>query len=211
MKFYNIQKIKEFFLELKRKKAEGISVFTSLKRMLIFFILYILITIVVAMIVIFSQVANYKIVTVPNVVNMEFHNAYSELHKLGLNVDIELKHFNNVEQGRVAFQSISPLKKVKQGRRINLVVSLGAASEQVTVETQKETLMRSYVLLFKLPSNYEKSRVQIFITDETVKDKLVFDNIVSSNEEIRLPLKIYGNGIEKIFINENLYLEKPIE
>jgi len=40
---------------------------------------------------------------------------------------------------------------------------------------------------------------------------LVFDNIVSSNEEIRLPLKIYGNGIEKIFINENLYLEKPIE
>lgn len=210
MKFYNIKKILEFINTLKQKKAEGISVFTALKRMLIFFFLYIFITAIVAMIIIFSLNKNNKIVVVPNVVNLDFEKAYLELHKLGLNVDVELKSFNNIEKGKVAFQSIQPLRKVKQGRVITLIVSLGQTSEK-REEILTEPQMYSYLLNFKLPEMYTQARVKILIDDEKEKDKPVFDNIITSNEEIKLPLKLYGKATAKIFIDEKLYIEKPLE
>jgi len=210
MKFYNLRKILNYIAYLKRTRADGISIFTSLKRMIIFFILYLLITGVVALIVIFSVNSNIKIVTVPKVVNMDFYKAYIELHNIGLNVKVELKYFDNIPEGKVAYQSINPLKKVKEKRTINLIVSLGP-KEYKKGRKEVETNMRSFVINFKLPDNYSKAKVKIIIEDEKNKSRTVFEDIVSPTNLIKIPVKLYGTAKEKILIDDKLFIEKEIE
>ncbi len=209
MKLYNLQKILNYIAYLKRTRANGISIFTSLKRMIIFFILYLLITGVVALIVIFSINSNIKIVTVPKVVNMDFYRAYIELHNLGLNVSVELKNFDNIPEGKVAYQSIAPLKKVKEKRTINLIISLGPKEYKKT-SLDIESNMRSYVINFKLPDNYNQAKVTIIVEDE-MDTKTVFEDIVSPTNLIRVPVKLYGQAKEKILIDNELFIEKEIE
>lgn len=210
MKFYNLKRIMRYIQHLRRQRAEGISIFTSLKRMAIFFILYLIITGVTALIIIFSLNSNIKIVTVPKVVNMDFMRAYQELHNLGLNVDIELKHFENIPWGIVAYQSIQPLKKVKEKRTIQLIVSLGPESEKILIK-KPIAEVRSYVINFKLPDNYETAKVKIIIDDAKSKNRVVFDDVIAQTNIIKVPLKIYGTATQKIFINDSLFLEKEIE
>ncbi len=209
MEFYNLRKIFKYIQHLKQQRAEGVSVFTSLKRMAIFFILYLIITGVAALIIIFSLNSNIKIVTVPKVVNIDFAQAYVELHNLGLNVNVELKHFDNIPKGKVAYQSIEPLKKVKEKRTIKLIVSLGSKFKKVT-EGPKEEL-RSYIINFKLPENYKTAKVKIMIDDEKSKNRVIFNDVISQTNLIKIPVKIYGRATKKIFINDELFLEKEIE
>ncbi len=210
MKFYNLRRIFRYIQYLRRQRAEGVSIFTSLKRMAIFFILYLIITGITALIIIFTLNSNIKIVTVPKVVNMDFARAYQELHNLGLNVDIELKHFENIPKGIVAYQSIEPLKKVKEKRTIQLIISLGPESETALIK-KPLAKVRSYVINFKLPDKYETAKVKIIIDDAKSKNRVVFDDVIAQTNIIRVPLKIYGTATQKIFINDSLFLEKEIE
>ncbi len=209
-KFKNLKKILDYINLLKQTPTAYNSVFSTLKKMLLFTILYLLVTAVAALVVIFSVNKNTKIVTVPKVVNKEFFYAYKSLHERGLNVDIDLRYYNNIPRGVVTYQSIEPLKEVKENRIIKVIVSLGAPKKVVTKSTN-EIEVRSYVINFKLPDNYDTGKVKIVIDDEKEKGRVVFNDVINKTNVIRFAVKIYGNGSEKIFINDELYLEKEIE
>lgn len=164
---------------------------------------------IVTIIIIFSFNKSHKIIIVPKVINMDFSRAYKILHSKGFNVDIELKKFNNIPKDIVAFQSIQEEKKVKKGRKINLVVSTGENNISDN-ELDLSSTFNSYVIKFKLPENYSEGHVKILISDNKVTDKVVFNDTVTKATNILIPVKIDGNGIQKIYINDNFYIEKDI-
>ncbi len=210
IKFYNLKKIFKKVNELKTMPVDYPSVFSSIKKMVLFFILYLFVTGITAIIIIFSFNKSKGRITVPKVINLEFYEAYQILNSKGFNVDIDLKKFNNIERGKVAYQSISEHKKVKKGRKIKLVISLGVkgikgSSSQVNHE------INSYIINFKLPKQYETARLKILMSDEKETDRVLFDDIICPTNKIQLPVKIYGHGIQKIYINDELFIEKDIE
>lgn len=210
IKFYNIKKIYDYIKELKTRPLNYPSVFSSVKRMVLFFILYLFITGITTMIIIFSINKNQEIVMVPKVINLEFYKAYQILYSKGFNVDLELKYLNNIDKGKVAFQSIAEQKKVKKGRKIKLVVSLGPEQAE-NEEINEENEMNFYVINFKLPETYKTARVKILVSDDKESDKVLFNEIISQTNKLKLPVKIHGHGIQKIYINEELFIEKDVE
>ncbi len=210
IRFYNLKKIFKFINRLKTEPIGFPSVFSSIKKMTMFFILYLFVTGITALIVIFSINKNQEMETVPKVINMKFYKAYEVLNSRGFNVDLELKTFNNFNKGIVAYQSIEEQKKVKKGRKIKLVVSLGAKKEE-EYSGGLEYVINSYIIKFKLPENFDTARVKILLSDEKEKDILLFDRIISPTNKILLPVKIHGQGIQKIYIDEELFIEKDIE
>ena len=206
----NLKKIINYVDELKQKPIHYPSVFSSIKKMTLFFLLYLFLTGIVAIIIIFSFNKKQQIVTVPKVINMEFYNAYKLLHEKNFQVDLELKNMNNIPQGKVAFQSIEEGKKVKKGRMIKIIVSLGTSGLPETEVVETENL-NSYIIKFKLPDKYEEGRVKILVSDNKTTDKIVYNELINKTNLIILPVKIYGNGIQKVYINDELYLEKDIE
>ena len=210
IRFYNLKKIFKFINRLKTEPIGFPSVFSSIKKMTMFFILYLFVTGITALIVIFSINKNQEMETVPKVINMKFYKAYEVLNSRGFNVDLELKTFNNFNKGIVAYQSIEEQKKVKKGRKIKLVVSLGAKKEE-EYSGGLEYEINSYIIKFKLPENFDTARVKILLSDEKEKDILLFDRIISPTNKILLPVKIHGQGIQKIYIDEELFIEKDIE
>jgi len=210
IKFQNLKKVFHYINRLKTTPVNYSSIFNSIKKMVLFFILYIFITGITVLIVIFSINKNQEIIAVPKIVNLPFYKAYQVLYSDGFNVDIELKYFNNIQKGIVAFQSIKEQKKVKKGRKIKLIVSLGP--KYLAKESpEQEYQLNSYVINFKLPEVYEKARVKILISDEKEADKLVFDEIIFQTNKLKIPVKIHGQGIKKIYINDDLFIEKDFE
>ncbi|MBN1897237.1 MAG: PASTA domain-containing protein [Spirochaetes bacterium] len=210
MRFYNIKRIISYIQYLRNKRVEGLSVFTSIKRMFLFFFLYLFITGITALIIIFSINSKVKIVTVPKVVNMDFGPAYVELAAIGLNIDVELKQFPHIPKGIVAHQSIEPLKKVKENRTIKLIVSLGSGTAESSDERLFESI-RSYIINFKLPPQYDTAKVTIMISDTEGDNRVVFKDVISKTNILKIPVKLHGMATEKIYINDNLYIEKEIE
>ena len=210
IKFYNLKKVFNYIRKLKTTPLNYPSVFNSVKKMVLFFILYIFITGIVVLIVIFSINRNQEMVVVPKIVNLDFYKAYQILSSKGFNVDIDLKYFNNFNKGIIAFQSIAEQKKVKKGRKIKLIVSLGSKYIKEEV-TSQEYELNSYVINFKLPETHETARVKIMISDDKETDRLVFDEIISQTNKLKIPVKIHGHGIKKIYINEDLFIEKDFE
>ncbi|MDD5067536.1 MAG: PASTA domain-containing protein [bacterium] len=210
IKFTNFKKIMDYINQLKQTPLGYASVFSSLKKMVLFFILYLFITGLTAIIIIFSFNKKQEIVLVPKVINMEFYNAYKILHSYDFNVEIELKSFNNINSGLVAFQSLQEGKKVKKGRKIKLIISSGAVSADHD-ETSDDATLNSYIIKFKLPESYSEGRVKILFSDNKYSDKVIFNELVYPTNKIMIPIKIYGNGIQKIYINDELYIEKDIE
>ena len=210
IKFYNLKKIFGYINKLKTQPLNYPSVFSSMKKMILFFILYLFITGITALIIIFSINKNPEMVTVPKVINLNFYRAYEILYQKGFNVDVELKYSKNIKKGKIAFQSISEQKKVKKGRKIKLIISLGQEQpdKQVTVE---EYEINSYVINFKLPETYDTARVKILISDEKETGRLLFDEIISQTNKLKMLVKYYGHGIYKIYINEDLFIEKDFE
>jgi beta-lactam-binding protein with PASTA domain len=151
-----------------------------------------------------------KIVTVPKVVNMDFGPAYVELADLGLNIDVELKHFPHISKGIVAHQSIEPLKKVKENRTIKLIISLGSRTAESSTGKAYESI-RSYIINFKLPPQYDTAKVTIMISDSEGDNRTIFKDVISKTNILKIPVKLHGIATEKIYINDNLYIEKEIE
>lgn len=210
IKFYNLKKIFKKINKMQTEPLNYPSVFSSIKKMILFFILYLFVTIVATFIIIFSFNKNIKKVSVPKVVNMEFHSAYKVLNERGLHVDIELKKDNNIPRGIVVFQSIPEHKKVKKGRKIKLVISLGSRGV-VNIQAKTRYEVNTYIINFKLPDQYDEAKVKVIISDDKIVDKVIFNEILSStNNKIRLPVKINGQGIQKIYINDDLFIEKDI-
>ncbi len=210
MRFENLKSILRYIRRLKREPVEKNSVFNSFKKMLIFFILYVFITGVVAIIVIFSATEDNKIVTVPNVIGKPFYKGFQILDKIGLDVDIELRHYENTAPGIIKFQSIEPLRKVKEGRKILLIVSLGPKGrEEKKAEIKKP--IKSYVVKFKLPEIYKEADVRITIQDEySEKEKTVFNQHITSETNVIFMINFRGKAIKRIYINDELYLEESI-
>ncbi len=210
IKFTNLKKILLYINELRHTSTSYNSVFSTIKKMLLFTFFYLLLTGIAAVIIVFSINKDVKIVTTPKVVNMKFYKAYQVLHKLNINVVIDLRYYNNIPEGIVAFQSIEPLKKIKEKRMMKLIVSLGKKS-QTSISTNKILKVTSYLVNFKLPDMYETGKVKIVISDSKNSSRVVFEDVVSSTNIIKFATKVYGKGIEKIYINDGLYLEKEIE
>ncbi len=210
IKFTNLKKILLYINKLKRTSTNYNSVFSTIKKMVLFTLFYLLLTGIAAVIIIFSVNKDIKIVTVPKVVNMKFYKAYQILHKSNINVEVELRYYNNIPEGVVSFQSIEPLKKIKEHRIIKLIVSLGKKGGVAENENTEEEV-KSYVINFKLPDMYETGKVKIIISDNKDSSRVVYDDIVSNTNIIKFATKVYGTGTEKIYINDELYLEKEIE
>ena len=210
IKFYNLKKIVNYIRKLKTTPLNYPSVFNSVKKMILFFVLYIFMTGITVLIVIFSINKDQEMVLVPKTVNLNFYEAYQILYSKGFNVDIDLKHLNNINKGMVAFQSIAEQKKVKKGRKIKLIVSLGPKRLEYEATSQEYDL-NSYIISFKLPETHETARVKIVVSDDKETDRLMFDEIISRTNKLRIPVKIHGHGIKKIYINEELFIEKDFE
>ncbi|MBU1078002.1 MAG: PASTA domain-containing protein [Spirochaetes bacterium] len=210
IKFYNLKKIFKQIGKLKTEPVNYPSVFNSIKKMSLFFFLYLFVTGITTLIIIFSLNSSKETMVVPKVINAEFYKAYYSLNKLGFNVDIELQNFNNIHSGIVAYQSITEQKKVKKGRKIKLVISLGPKGTEGLEGTDGYDL-NSHMIEFKLPDKYNTARLKILVTDNKDTDRTVFNDIISSSNKIQLPVKIYGHGIQKIYINDELFIEKDIE
>ena len=209
IKFYNLKKIFEYIGKIRTKPINYPSVFSSVKKMILFFLLYLFITGIAALIVIFAINKNQDIVIVPKVINLEFYKAYKVLSEKGFNVEIELKTFNNIYAGRVAFQSITEQKKVKQGRKIKLIVSIGESEDKMSTRQTYEII--THIIHFKLPEIYNDARVKIVVDDEKESERLVFDQIITRRTNLQIPVKIHGQGIKKIYINDKLFIEKDFE
>ncbi len=209
IKFYNLKRILNYVRKLKTTPVNYPSVFNSIKKMMLYFILYIFITGITVLIVIFSINKNQEIVSVPKIINLNFYKAYEILYSKGFNIDIELKYFNNINKGIVAFQSIAEQKKVKKGRKIKVIVSLGSKHLE-DEEIKQDYVLNSYVINFKLPETYETARVKILVSDDKETGRLVFDQIISQTNKLKITIKFYGHGIKKIYINEELFIEKDL-
>lgn len=210
LRFHNLRKILDYIREIRNKPIAYPSVFSTLKKMFLFLILYLFVTGVTAVIVIFSFNKKQETVLVPKVISMEFYRAYKLLYERDFVVEVELKPFNNFSSGVVAFQSITEGKKVKKGRKITLIVSSGISGEDYS-GGEDTPVLNSFIIRFKLPEKYDEGRVRILISDKKVTDRVVFDELASPTNKIMIPVKIYGNGIQKIYINDELYIEKDIE
>ncbi|MGO0122070.1 protein kinase domain-containing protein [Desulfothermobacter acidiphilus] len=85
-------------------------------------------------------------VTMPNVCGLPLTTARQTLSDLGLRVQVEETHSGEVEKGIVIKQSVDPGTKVKKGRLINLLVSLGPEMRTVP-DVRNRTLAEAEALL----------------------------------------------------------------
>ena len=141
---------------------------------------------------------------------MKFYKAYEVLNSQGINVSLELKYFNNFKKGIVAYQSIEEEETVKKGRKIKLIVSLGPEKSKEEIQKQEYEINRTRII-WRLPKTHDTARVKILITDEKEKDRVVFDQIISRTNKINFPADIHGQGIKKIYIDDELFIEQDIE
>ncbi len=210
IRFHNLKRIFNYINKLKTEPVGFPSVFSSIKKMVLFAALIFFVSGVTFFIVVFAFNKNRETVSVPKVINMKFYKAYEVLNSQGINVSLELKYFNNFKKGIVAYQSIEEEETVKKGRKIKLIVSLGPEKSKEEIQKQEYEINRTRII-WRLPKTHDTARVKILITDEKEKDRVVFDQIISRTNKINFPADIHGQGIKKIYIDDELFIEQDIE
>ena len=219
LEFENIKELKSIISESKKKRVKGISVFQSVFRMIVFLVTYGLIMIFVTIFTYKILSHSAKLVKMPNVVNKKFLEAYMILHNLNLNVKVQLKNYDTIPYGVVVAQSIPYTKLIKERRMLTLTVSQGKSTIVLPTIQSNQIEYRSLYVVFQVPKPLPQSlftntsatnvSVKIYVSDEgQYKNELVYSDTSALGEIIKVPLKATGRVHEKIFLNQQLYLER---
>src|SRR4030042_1214305 len=183
-----------------------------MKKILIYFtivVIFFVIGIVIANFLIMPSIVRMgKTVLVPNVCNMTLEQAIDELKKRKLEgVVIERRYDAVIEEGKVIIQEPLPDTKVKEGRIINLAISLGPETiiipdlKGVDIEKAKLIIgrleMKIEEIVYEFSDSVAAERVLRTVpqADEETKkgDKVLL--IVSKGGKLKMP-SLIGQQLE---------------
>ncbi len=180
---------------------------------LVFFVIGILIA---NFLIMPSIVRMGKVIMVPNVCNMTLEQAIDELQKKKLEgVVTERRYDAVIEEGKVIIQDPLPETKVKEGRIVNLTISLGPETIKIPdltgVDIEKAKLiierleMKIEEVIYEFSDSIDANRVLRSVpqADEEIKkgDRILL--FVSKGSQLKMP-NLVGQQLEtaKIKIGE---------
>lgn len=201
MRFSNIDNIKRFIRESKTRNKRGLSLFDSIWRIILLLLAYFVVTIIITLLVMNFLIHKVGTVIMPDVNGKQFVNAYIELKNLNLNVNPELRYYDNISFGIVTSQSISPGCMIKEKRTVKLVISGGKVSETNVIKESKK--YNSTVIRTPIPSYISSERVRVVIISSNGNRNTVYQDVVKGGEVLSVPIKYFSHSTSVIYLGTN--------
>ena len=153
-------------------------------------------------VIIYPKITEVPEVKIPDVSNLTVVQAEQKLKKLGfkVNTEVEEKHDNEIEEGKVIGTKPQVDRSVKKGTTITLIVSLG--SKGITLDNY---VGKNY---YEVKALLELENINVIITKKDVEDKDGLKDYIIIEQSLEPGTKVYENDTIILYI-PNIVTEYP--